>query len=577
MGKRQHSKDLLYITQTEWQTEWGGKKANQREAKAYKKLPFDCCGVSLRPFKTPVCTDEGDVFDKENILNYLIKYGKNPVTGKPLKAKELIDLHYHKNTDGEYICPVTFKVLNEHSHIVAIKPTGNVFSYDIVEQLNIKGKNMTDLISGDKFTKKDIITLQDPKAPARTIDTYHHVKTGADAADEEEDPLKNINQSDMMRRIIGKARQADAERKPSAPEMLTSAPLPRVDPKLHKAGLTADGQERKRTGFSSGMAAASFTSSSMNVVLENKGLFESDEEARQMLYRRIKAKSYVRLKTNLGMLNFELDSDKCPMTCDNFLRLCENGYYDGTVFHRSIKNFMIQGGDPTGTGGGGESIWKKAFPDEFRQTLKHSGRGVLAMANSGANTNGSQFYITFRSCLHLDNKHTVFGRLVGGMETLNAMEKVPTDKSDRPTSEIKILTAEIFVDAFAEQLKKERKSKEDKEDRQRREMDTDARWTTSTPSQPAPVTSSTPKSASVGRFLPKQVHAHPDPASTVTAATIPAASSTAASSSSTRASAAKDTALSSGDMSQDIPDIPQVPARKKMKTEKTTFGNFSMW
>jgi len=115
---------------------------------------------------------------------------------------------------------------------------------------------------------------------------------------------------------------------------------------------------------------------------------------------------------------------------------------------------MIQGGDPTGTGTGGQSIWEKPFEDEFKAHLIHSGRGILSMANSGPNTNKSQFFITFRSCKHLDKKHSVFGRVVGGLETLDRMEKVETDDKDKPLQTIQILRSTIFINPF-EQAQKE--------------------------------------------------------------------------------------------------------------------------
>lgn len=122
---------------------------------------------------------------------------------------------------------------------------------------------------------------------------------------------------------------------------------------------------------------------------------------------------------------------------------------------------MIQGGDPTGTGTGGESYWGKPFKDEFRPNLSHTGRGVLSMANSGPNTNKSQFFITFRSCAYLDKKHTIFGRVVGGFDTLTAMENVESDpKTDRPKEEVRICTTTVFVDPYEEadaQIAQERK------------------------------------------------------------------------------------------------------------------------
>ena len=126
---------------------------------------------------------------------------------------------------------------------------------------------------------------------------------------------------------------------------------------------------------------------------------------------------------------------------------------------------MVQGGDPEGTGKGGNSIWGKAFKDEFRPQYSHTGRGVVAMANSGGDSNKSQFYITYRSCKPLDNKHTIFGKLVGGMETLDAIERVGTDNKDAPVEEIKIERIAVFVNPYeeaTEELKAERDAELDK-------------------------------------------------------------------------------------------------------------------
>ena len=108
------------------------------------------------------------------------------------------------------------------------------------------------------------------------------------------------------------------------------------------------------------------------------------------------------LKTNLGVLKVELFCQQCPKTCKNFLALAASGYYDNTTFHRNIKGFMIQAGDPTGTGKGGQSIWGGYFEDEFVSTLKHERRGCLSMVNTGPNTNGSQFFITYARQPHLN-------------------------------------------------------------------------------------------------------------------------------------------------------------------------------
>eukprot|EP01098_Paradermamoeba_levis_P008362 TRINITY_DN3470_c0_g1_i2.p1 TRINITY_DN3470_c0_g1~~TRINITY_DN3470_c0_g1_i2.p1 ORF type:complete len:112 (-),score=14.94 TRINITY_DN3470_c0_g1_i2:191-526(-) len=110
---------------------------------------------------------------------------------------------------------------------------------------------------------------------------------------------------------------------------------------------------------------------------------------------------------------------------------------------------MIQGGDPTGTGTGGESIWKRKFADEIVDTLKHNTRGIVSMANGGPNTNGSQFFLTYGKHRHLDNAYTIFGRVISGWETLDAMERTPVDTDDHPLSEIKIKSITIHANPLA--------------------------------------------------------------------------------------------------------------------------------
>jgi len=199
--------------------------------------------------------------------------------------------------------------------------------------------------------------------------------------------------------------------------------------------------------YSTGAVAASSTSTAVDPSTYHEAAVLDDAIVR---YARVKKKGYAQIVTNFGPLNLELHCDIIPKACDNFIKLSKSGYYENTIFHRSIKNFMIQGGDPTGSGTGGESIWKTPFKDELVQHLSHQGRGILSMANSGPNTNKSQFFITYRSCQHLDKKHTIFGKVVGGLDTLNKMEKIQTDKDDKPVEVIKILKIVVFVDPFQE-------------------------------------------------------------------------------------------------------------------------------
>ncbi|NRH20524.1 peptidylprolyl isomerase [Candidatus Gracilibacteria bacterium] len=151
------------------------------------------------------------------------------------------------------------------------------------------------------------------------------------------------------------------------------------------------------------------------------------------------------LSTNLGDITLELFPEAAPKAVENFVGLTQNGYYDGIIFHRVIRDFMIQGGDPTGTGSGGKSIWMRAFEDEFLdRNLTHK-KGVISMANAGRNTNGSQFFIvTAEDASFLDRKHTIFGHVIEGIEIVEKIEASDTDRNDRPTSEVKIITAKVL-------------------------------------------------------------------------------------------------------------------------------------
>ncbi len=147
------------------------------------------------------------------------------------------------------------------------------------------------------------------------------------------------------------------------------------------------------------------------------------------------------LETNQGTIEIRLMPEVAPKACENFIKLVEKGYYNGLIFHRVIKNFMIQGGDPTGTGTGGESIWGEPFPDEVSTSVKFDKPGLLAMANAGPNTNGSQFFITTARTLWLNMHHTIFGEVISGYEAVEKIENTQADSSDRPNLEQKIIKA----------------------------------------------------------------------------------------------------------------------------------------
>jgi len=149
------------------------------------------------------------------------------------------------------------------------------------------------------------------------------------------------------------------------------------------------------------------------------------------------------LETSMGNIVCELYSTHAPRTCQNFSTLASRNYYNRTIFHRIIPDFMVQGGDPTGTGRGGASIYGEKFEDEIRPDLKHTGAGILSMANSGPNTNGSQFFITLAPAPWLDGKHTIFGRVKGGMNIVKRMGMVQT-KDDRPLEDVSIVRAKVL-------------------------------------------------------------------------------------------------------------------------------------
>ena len=153
--------------------------------------------------------------------------------------------------------------------------------------------------------------------------------------------------------------------------------------------------------------------------------------------------SFVVLQTNQGDIKLKFFPDVAPKACDNFTTLVKSGYYDGIIFHRVIKNFMIQGGDPTGTGRGGHSKWGHPFKDEFKPNLVFDKPFYLAMANRGKNTNGSQFFITTVPTPWLNGGYTIFGRVVDGFKTVRKIENTKVGKGNRPLVKQYIIKAYI--------------------------------------------------------------------------------------------------------------------------------------
>jgi peptidyl-prolyl cis-trans isomerase-like protein 2 len=419
--------DKLYITHSEWVADFGGAKLN-KDRPTFKALPYDYCALTLCPFVTPVCTSEGTVFDLLHIGPYIERHGRNPVTGEPLQLSELWRLHYSKNAVGEYYCPITLKSFTDYSHIVANRQTGNVYSWEAIQRLAEAG-GLKDFFTEEPFEKEDLITLQDPKkVESRNTTAYWHVR-------EEE-----------RREGEGKGKEEEEEEKERCSKCKCGCKS-KFDCKCEKQHVERKTTEFKPTVSSFGKVATSLTSTAMPLKTKPE-IVRADEQGR--MFATIKTPGKITIRTNFGDLHFELNCNKTPLACYNFLTLARRGYYTGVSFHRLIPGFMIQGGDPTGTGTGGESIYKAPFADEFPQGLSHDRRGMLSMANRGPRTNTSQFFITFAEAPHLDRVHTIFGRMIGGWEVLDRIELVPTLPSARPAKKILIQDVIIVKDPFEE-------------------------------------------------------------------------------------------------------------------------------
>jgi peptidyl-prolyl cis-trans isomerase-like 2 len=223
------------------------------------------------------------------IVDFITDYGVHPVSGEPLTNKDLKRLHFHKNANGKFFCPIMDKEFTESSHIVAVGPSGNVYSWEAIEELNIKRRHWKDLLTDEPFRRKDLITIQDPQnPPVLHWSDYHHIKQAK----------------------VEEAERTQAPKKPKLP----------VAPSLKYDG-----------GFTcAGFSGAPETQLSE---AEKPGLV-------------VKEKALLQILTNLGPLNIELRSDLTPKTCENFLGLCNKGYYNGTVFHRNIPGFMVRHFDP---------------------------------------------------------------------------------------------------------------------------------------------------------------------------------------------------------------------------------------
>ena len=480
-----------------------------------RPLPFDCCALTLTPYVAPVCTTDGVIFDNNAIMSHLMKHKVDPVTGRTMTSRDLIGksfccvmiflmdlmplfgsvsqcyttiyfsvLNMDKDeSTGRWQCPVLNRPFTDRTAIVAIRQRGgtnsneaNVYSREAYRELNVKPKNYLDLISGVKFDPKvDVITLQDPEDEAlcnlRDIRNFSHINRMREDNNQRQVDAANVAGSNVTysvtaTRIMEKLDKEKRKRERAAEEQSRKLLLQPKD--CSEVGTSEETiniyTDELLSGLSmtTGMASGSLTSTTMTITRENSARLATEEEiltSQCEQLRRLKKKGMVRMYTNVGVMDIELHCDIVPRTCMNFLLLIMKKEYDGSKFHRSIPNFMIQGGKKSGAkskSDEGGSVWDKPFMDEFDDRLKHVGPGILSMANSGPCTNGRQFFITYKSCGHLDRKHSVFGKVVGGLEILRRLEQLATDELDRPSENVNIDSIEILENPLAEALEIER-------------------------------------------------------------------------------------------------------------------------
>ncbi|EAN32863.2 Cyclophilin type peptidyl-prolyl cis-trans isomerase/CLD family protein [Theileria parva strain Muguga] len=488
-SKHRHSKDKLYLLPSELALTQAPVKSNRPA----ELVPLDSCFLTLLPFSNPFCTIDGHIFDHDKIKEFVISHGVNPVNGAKLALDDLFPIYFSKDQSGHFQCPLSLKRFTPSSHIVAVKPSGNVYSYNTLKEVAKKEQDglMHDPITGVGFLKNDIITIQDPHNTAlRTISTFKHINSYFKPKTTNSRDKINPPQSDL------KHTNSDTNTETKSDTDTKSDPKPTLLEEHLKIFKPSKPSYRpKHELFTTGSQAASFTSTavapSYKVEFRDKTVFE----LRLPLYdyvKKMKRKGYVKLVTTDGDLNLLLHTDRVPLTCDNFLQHCEDKYYDGCEFFRCVQDFMIQTGDPTNTGLGGESsfyrrnklnspdnsqVIPKYLTDEFDNTLYHVGIGVVSMANKGKNTNGSQFFITFNTCEHLDNRHSVFGKVVGGLEILKKWNNLKVNDEERPLNPPKIVNTIVYSNPFEEAKIQLDKQKElEKLEEKKRVINSKSKW-----------------------------------------------------------------------------------------------------
>ncbi|PVU90765.1 hypothetical protein BB559_004450 [Furculomyces boomerangus] len=475
MGK---GTDKLYITHSEWSNKFsegginfGGKKEGSSRGK--KILPFKCCYLTQIPFKSPVCTEEGHIFEYESILQFLKQYKINPVSGAKLKSKDLMKITVYRNENDELMCPISEKPFNESTRIVLNRKSGHVYSYSTIEELNIKARNMRDLVTDEEFKKTDLIDLYDPKdLDGRIINNFYYVKnnirfnTSQKPINEED--VSNVNPNSSVKRILDLVKEETKEEKKQKLDLYLEKPETKENKSVNQK---SNSKAHNASLYTTGHVAASLTSTTFAPVTVNENILLSNLE---YMLPKIKSNSFVKLKTNFGDLEFELYCSFTPQTCYNFITLAKNGIYDNLRFANSIKNLILISEDPeekiksfysnsdkekdVSDYRNNKKVWSEELVgkesmdrlnSERAKKQSHDKRGLLSMIIDPKTNYSHQFFITFRPATQFDKKHIIFGRLVGNLSTLDKIEAVPA-VDFIPTENIFIEKVIVLSDPFQE-------------------------------------------------------------------------------------------------------------------------------
>ena len=499
MVKRQKEKQYLSAReQRDYQSSRSG--SSSLSSSKSRPLPFWHCALTLQPIThTPVCNGQGLLFEQTALAAFVLQHHKDPVTGEPMSTRDIIVLTNIATDDetGDWQCPILQKSLQRNIKVVAIRQrtkqesnnesnetnnTANVYSYQAYQEFNVKAKNYTDLLTGLAFDRhKDVIVLNDPDHPKPDISQFYHIQHAREllhANNNNSQDKNDIRHNRTASRILDKLekkkkkkRTEDEEKqKKRAREPLDNKKEETNSPNSYHHPLLGQVLAQDVTGVAYNIAqgAASFTST--HVAAPEQATTTSSlarpatlEELLQAEFRILTTGSFkgrkglveltVQLETNdkgkndpqSFTLTLELHTDICPRTCANFLGLCAAGAYNGSPFYRLIPKFMIQGGRAVPPAPD-QTVWNtSSMVDELDDRLTHSGPGIVSMANAGPNTNTRQFFVTFASCRHLDRKHSVFGRVVQGLEHLKTLEQVPTTaKNNVPKRAITIVSTKIL-------------------------------------------------------------------------------------------------------------------------------------